>query len=57
MKECKRHKWRVGSKSAELIGKEIIPIIQNIWCERCDKRIKVNIYSDYELNKIKEKKE
>ena len=57
MEECKRHKWRVGSKNAELVGKKIIPLTLNIWCERCDKRIKANIYSDYELNQMKEAKE
>jgi len=57
IKECKRHKWRVGSKNAELINGKIIPITLNIWCEKCDKRIKVNIYSDYELNEMKGDKE
>ena len=55
MKECKRHKWRVGSKEANLIGGELIIFQQNIWCERCDKRIKANIYSDFELEEMNRK--
>lgn len=52
MKQCKRHKWRVGSKEAVLIRKNIIATKLNIWCERCDKVIKANIYSDHELEQM-----
>lgn len=40
MKECKRHKWRVGSGIAEFIVGEIKATGFNIWCEKCDKKIK-----------------
>ena len=54
MMECKRHKWRVGSKCNCIITKKkIIPTKLNIWCEKCNKRIKVNIYSEFELNRMK----
>ncbi len=50
---CKKHKWRVGSKNGELIKKKIVATTLNIWCEKCDKRIKANIYSDFELDRMK----
>ncbi len=54
-KDCKRHKWRVGSWIGKLIGKKIIKIKLNIWCEKCNKVIKANCYSDFELKQMKTK--
>ncbi len=45
MKECKRHKWRVGSQIAELINGKLVTTKLNIWCEKCSKVIKANYYS------------
>jgi len=56
MKECKKHKWRVGSKNGELIGKRIIATSLNIWCEDCNKKIKANLYPYYKLKKMRSKK-
>ena len=47
--ECKRHKWRVGSGIGELINKKIVTTKLNIWCEKCDKVIKANYFSNHEL--------
>ena len=52
--EC-RHKWRVGSKNGELIGKRIIAISINIWCENCSKKIKASLYPHYHLNEMRKK--
>jgi len=54
-KECKRHKWRIGAGVGELIGKKLITTKLNIWCEKCDKIIKANYFSDFELKKLGEK--
>ena len=54
--ECKRHKWRVGSGVAELINKEIVTTKLNIWCEKCNKKIKASYFSDYELGEKEKKK-
>jgi len=43
---CKRHKWRVGAQNAELVDGKIKPISLNIWCEKCDKKIKAKFHSD-----------
>ncbi len=51
MNECKRHKWRVGSGIGELINKKLIKTKLNIWCEKCNKKIKANYYSDFQLSK------
>ena len=48
--ECKRHNWRVGSGIGELINKKFVTTKLNIWCERCDKKIKASYFSSYELN-------
>lgn len=56
MKECKRHKWRVGSGIAELMNKKIITTKLNIWCEKCNKKIKASYFSENELSKYKKKK-
>ena len=40
MKECKRHKWKVGSGIGELVKGKIKRIGLNIWCENCNKKIK-----------------
>lgn len=56
--QCKRHKWRVGARTDCIIIKHrhnpIIPTKQVIWCERCGKTIKANIYGNYELMKLKD---
>lgn len=52
-KECKRHKWRVGSGIAEFINKKIVTTKLNIWCERCGKIIKANYFPDFELLKMR----
>lgn len=57
VKECKRHKWRVGAKTDCVVIKhkylDIVPTKQVIWCENCTRVIKANIYSDYELKELK----
>jgi len=40
MIECKRHKWRVGSFIGGVKNKRIVKVGINIWCEKCDRRIK-----------------
>lgn len=56
-KECKRHKWRVGAQTnCIIVKKQIIPTKRVIWCEKCDKVIRANIYSKYELEKMREKR-
>lgn len=55
MKECKRHKWRVGSGIGELIGKRLIKTKLNIWCEKCDKKIKASYFPDYKLKEMRKK--
>ena len=55
MKECKRHKWRIGSGIAELIGKRLVTTKLNVWCEKCNKKIKVNYFPDYELKEMRKK--
>jgi len=54
--KCKRHKWRLGAGIGELINGKIIETKKIIWCEKCGKKIKVNVYSDYELIKMKGRK-
>ncbi len=53
MKECKRHKWRVGSGVGEFINKKLITTKLNIWCEKCSRKIKASYFSDYELSRRK----
>jgi hypothetical protein len=55
-KEC-RHKWRVGSKNAEFIGKRIISTSINIWCEKCNKKIKASLYPCWRLKEMRKKKQ
>lgn len=50
-KECKKHKWRVGSGVAELIDKTIITTCLNIWCENCDKKIKARYFPSFYTKK------
>ncbi len=38
-KECKRHRWRVGSGIGDIIEGKIETIGLNIWCEKCDKKL------------------
>ena len=56
--KCKRHKWMLGAKTDVILIKnkyvDMIPTKQIAWCERCGKKIKINIYSDFELEKLKE---
>lgn len=43
MKECKRHRWRVGAKTGKVRIAEdgkIVTEYTHIWCERCDKTLK-----------------
>jgi len=40
IKENCRHRWRVGSHNGVIKGKRIIKNSLNIWCEKCNKRIK-----------------
>lgn len=47
MKECKRHYWRVGSGIGEFDGKEIVEIGINIWCERCNKKLRAYYNASY----------
>ncbi len=53
-KECKKHKWMMGAGMGCMIVKKklISPLYRNIWCTKCDKTIKANLYSDYELAKM-----
>ncbi len=53
-KEC-RHKWRVGSGIGELINKKLVTTKLNIWCEKCNKKIKANYFPNYELKKSTKK--
>ena len=53
MKECKRHKWRVGSGIGEFINKKLVTTKLNIWCERCNKKIKASYSSDYKLKEMR----
>ncbi len=55
-KGCKRHKWRVGSGVGEFIRGSIVKTKLNIWCERCDNSLKASYFSDYELMKMRSKK-
>ncbi len=54
-REC-RHKWRVGSGIGELVNKRIITTKLNIWCEKCDKRIKARYSPDITSNTPKQNK-
>lgn len=40
MKECKRHKWRVGAGIGELVKGKLKTVGLHIWCEKCNKKIK-----------------
>ena len=51
-KECKRHKWRVGSGNGGFIDGKFKALSLNIWCEKCHKKIRANYFSSYELNKL-----
>lgn len=55
-KECK-HKWRVGSGIGNFIDKKLVTTKLNIWCEKCNKKIKASYFSDYEFNKKSTTKE
>ena len=52
---CKKHKWRVGSKNAELVNGKLKVVSLNIWCEKCNKKIKAKYHSDIRLNKRRER--
>ena len=49
-KECKRHKWRVGSGIGDLHEGKIKTIGLNIWCENCDRRLTARYYPYKPLN-------
>ena len=49
--QCKRHRWRVGASNAAIVDKKIVKETLNIWCEKCDKKIKA-----YYNSKIKFKR-
>jgi len=51
MKECKRHRWRVGSSNARLKGKKIIKYSLNIWCENCNKKVRAYYNSTVKFKK------
>ena len=38
--ECKRHQWRVGSGIGSIEKGKIKSIGLNIWCQRCNKKLK-----------------
>jgi len=40
MKECKRHKWRIGAGIAEFVKGRLKKVGLHIWCEKCNKKIK-----------------
>ena len=40
MKECKRHRWRVGAEIGTIQKNTIGSEGKYIWCERCNKKIK-----------------
>ena len=46
-KECKRHKWRVGSTNVKLIEGKLENYSLNVWCGNCDKKIKAKYYTDF----------
>jgi hypothetical protein len=52
-KECKRHRWRVGSGNGIIHKREIKTESLNIWCERCGKSFKAYYYTQQKLNKMK----
>lgn len=52
-KECKKHKWRVGSKNGEFILGNVIPVSINIWCENCNKKIKAYLFPSFKLKKLR----
>lgn len=39
-KEC-GHRWRVGSGIGGIEKKKIVTIGLNVWCEKCNKKLKV----------------
>ncbi len=47
-KEC-IHKWRVGSGIGEIVNKKLVTTRLNIWCEKCNKKIKANYFADYKF--------
>lgn len=47
--ECKRHRWRVGSGIGGVRNNKIVTLGLNIWCEKCNKKIKAK-YSPYSLS-------
>ena len=53
-KECKRHKWRVGSSNAKIVDKKIVKDTLNIWCENCDKKIKAKYEPHWKIKVPKE---
>ena len=56
MTHCKRnHKWRVGSKNGELIKGKVVAISLNVWCEDCNKKIRVSLYPYYKLKEMRKK--
>ena len=60
MKECKRHKWRVGSGNGIITKGKIETESLNIWCEKCDKKLIAYYHPKepllFELNKKKYKR-
>lgn len=53
--ECKRHKWRVGSNNAILLDGKIVRDTLNIWCEKCDRKIKAKYRNRFKSARILEK--
>ncbi len=41
MKECKRHRWRLGAGSAYITKEgKLETEYTHVWCEKCDKKLK-----------------
>ncbi len=51
--ECKRHKWRIGSRNGEFIKGKIVATSLNIWCENCKKKIKASLFPDFRLKEMR----
>jgi len=47
--ECKRHRWRVGSNNGTIIKGKVVKTSLNIWCERCDKKLKAYYLPNWKL--------
>lgn len=39
MKNCKKHRWRVGAGVGEIRNLKLVTTSLNIWCEKCGKKI------------------